>query len=82
MRVEIQILDNGDIYINGEKRMFAVDFDPHNPRANVETSNVKWLVGWAKIGLMSHGYDVPHFHIRPIESYGSNLQPMVGDKGP
>lgn len=80
MRVEINRIA-GDIYINGEKKIFAVDFDAKNPKKNAEEYNVDWLIGWAKVGLLSMGHTVPHFEIKGIQEFG-NTQPMVGDKGP
>jgi hypothetical protein len=66
MRVEISRI-SGDIYINGQKRVFAVDF---KAAAGVpEFSQVDWLLGWAKIGLMSHGYTVPHFEITSTKEF-------------
>lgn len=56
-RVEILRI-NGDIYINGEKKVFAADF---NRSSTVEYDEVDWILGWAKIGLMSKGHTVPHF---------------------
>ncbi len=66
MRVEISRI-NGDVYINGQKRVFAVDF---KAAAGVpEFSQVGWLLGWAKIGLMSHGHIVPHFEITSTKEF-------------
>ena len=63
MRVEIHRIA-GDVYINGAKVIFAVDF--RTDASYAEFSNTDWLIGWAKIGLMSHGHDVPHSEIRSI----------------
>lgn len=56
-RVEILRIA-GDIYINGEKKIFAVDF---NRSTEVQYDEVDWLLGWAKIGLTSKGHTVPYF---------------------
>lgn len=66
MRVEFSRIA-GDIYVNGQKLIFAVDFTKQVEHA--EFSNVDWLMGWAKIGLMSRGHTVPHFEMRSVESY-------------
>lgn len=56
-RVEIQRI-GGDIFINGAREIFAVDA---GQTTNVTHDNVDWLIGWAKIGLMSKGHIVPYF---------------------
>lgn len=56
----------GDIYVNGQKVAFAVDF---KKQAGAEYQNVDWLIGWAKIGLMSKGYSVPHFEVMDHKSF-------------
>lgn len=54
MQVELHRI-GGDIYLNGVKIIFAVDFDnpPVNPPRSVQ---VDWLIGWAKVGLASQGH--------------------------
>lgn len=59
VRVDVARI-GGDIYVNGVKRVFAVDFS-NPPTANPQFVTVDWLLGWAKIGLMSKGHTVPHF---------------------
>lgn len=66
-RVEIQRIA-GDIYINGVKKCFAVDFN-NPPTLQPTFDQVDWLLGWAKIGLMSHGHEVPHFEVRTLEEF-------------
>jgi len=56
-RVDIQRI-NGDVYINGIKKIFAVDAGQN---ANPTFDEVDWLIGWVKIGLASKGHTVPHF---------------------
>lgn len=58
----------GDIYINGVKKAFAVDFS-NPPSANPEFENIDWLIGWAKMGLMSKGHTVPHFEQKRTEDF-------------
>lgn len=72
MRVEISRI-NGDIYVNGQKIVFAVDF---KSGVDVEFANVDWLIGWAKIGMLSKGHDVPHFEIRTIKSHEASALPV------
>lgn len=67
LRIEIHNI-NGDIYINGEKKIFTVDFN-NPPKINPTQENVDWLIGWAKIGLLSHGHDVPHFEMKPHDEF-------------
>jgi len=68
MRVEIHRI-GGDVYINGQKKIFAVDFDPANPTKNSAEKQVDWLIAWAKVGLMSRGYDVPHFETKDLKAF-------------
>lgn len=56
-RVEILRI-NGDVYINGIKEIFAVDF---SKTSEPQYDNLDWLIGWAKVGLISKGHTVPHF---------------------
>lgn len=79
MRVEILRI-NGDIYINGQKSVFAVDFN-NPPTSDAEYHKVGWLLGWAKIGLMSLGHEVPHFESKTIQEFEANLHPMLNEKG-
>ena len=72
-RTEISRI-SGDIYINGVKKIFAVDFN-NPPSAEPEFEDVDWLIGWAKIGLMSRGHKVPHFEHRTIEDFESKAAP-------
>lgn len=58
-RIEIARI-GGDIYINGAKKAFAVDFS-NPPTANPQFETVEWLIKWAKIGLISRGHTVPHY---------------------
>ena len=78
MYVEIQRIA-GDIYIRGEKKVFAVDFQPKTPSVHGEFASVDWLIGWAKIGLLSKGHTVPHFEMKHTSDFG-NTEPMVGEK--
>lgn len=80
MRVELHRI-GADIYINGRKVVFALDFNAINPTLHPEFCNVDWLIAWAKVGLLSRGHNVPHFEIKDLSQFG-NLQPMVGEKGP
>lgn len=66
-RVEMCRID-GDIYVNGVKIAFAVDFN-NPPTAKPQFQNVDWLLGWAKIGLMSKGHTVPHFPARATAEF-------------
>lgn len=66
-RVEISRI-GGDIHINGEKKAFAVDFN-NPPTATPQFENVDWLIGWAKIGLMSKGHIVPHFPAKSMAEF-------------
>lgn len=68
MRVEIHRI-GGDIYINGQKKAFAVDFNTTDPTQQATGLNVDWLIGWAKIGLLSHGHDIPVSHIATIADF-------------
>lgn len=56
----------GDIYLAGQKVVFAVDF---GKSVEPEYAHVDWLLGWAKIGLMSKGYTVPYFPSADIKSF-------------
>ncbi len=71
-RIEISRI-SGDIYINGTKRIFAADFN-NPPSAEPEYKQVDWLIGWAKIGLMSRGHDVPHFEARSTDEFDAEAQ--------
>lgn len=64
MRVEISRI-NGDIYINGTKAIFACDFN-NPPTAEPQYNVVDWLLGWAKLGMLSRGNNVTHFEIKEI----------------
>ena len=76
-RVEIHRI-NGDIYINGTKEVFAVDF---NKDSEVRYDNVDWLLGWAKVGLASKGHTVPHFPAgRKNDTYGPTGTASVQEK--
>lgn len=78
MYVDLQRI-GGDIYVNGRKLVFAVDFDPAAPTSNGSFGNVDWLLGWAKIGLLMSGHEVPYFELKKLHVFG-NTQPMVGEK--
>lgn len=68
-RVEILRIE-GDVYINGKRSVFMVDA---GDRVKPTFEDVDWLLGWAKIGLMSKGHTVPHFPAgRKGDLYGSN----------
>lgn len=69
-RVEIARI-GGDIYINGVKKAFAVDFT-NPPSASPQFDEVDWLLGWAAIGLMSKGYTVPHFPNKTVAEFESD----------
>lgn len=71
MYVEINRIA-GDIYIGGAKKIFAVDFKSKDPSVHSDFTNVDWLIGWAKIGLMSRGHTVPHFEIESIKMFENN----------
>lgn len=70
-RIEIHRIA-GDIYLNGRMEIFAVD---KGKSADVSYINVDWLIGWAKIGLMSEGYEVPHFSTGDVQ----DMQPQRRD---
>lgn len=57
-RVEIHRI-GGDIYVNNTKIVFAVDFDPSDPKAHTRGKNVDWLLDWVRIGMLSRGHIVP-----------------------
>lgn len=59
---------NGDIYVNGQKIAFGVDFK-NPPVKNPGYANVDWLLGWAKLGLLSRGHTIPHFQVREIHEF-------------
>ena len=69
-RVEI-LRVSGDVYINGVKKIFAVDFD-NPPTANPQYHSVDWLLGWAKIGLLSKGHIVPHFPHKTMAAFDAD----------
>lgn len=71
-RVEMHRIE-GDIYINGVKKIFAVDF---NKSSHPTYDDVDWLLGWAKIGLMSKRFDVPNF--QPTTSFKG--EPLTDSK--
>ena len=75
-RVEILRI-SGDIYINGVKKLFAVDFD-NPPTAVPQYETVEWLIGWAKIGLMSKGHVAPHFPNKEIAEFESSATETRG----
>jgi hypothetical protein len=75
MRVEISRIA-GDIYANGQKIVFAVDF---NRDVKEEFACVDWLIGWAKIGMLSRGHDVPHFEMRETKSFETGALPAPDD---
>ena len=56
----------GDIYVNGRKKIFAVDF---KKSADNSFENVDWLIAWAKLGLESAGHAVPHFESKTIKEF-------------
>lgn len=56
-RVEIQRI-GGDIYLNGSCLIFAVDAGNNS---NPTFDEVDWLIGWAKVGMMSKGHTVNYF---------------------
>lgn len=85
MRVEITHI-GGDIYVNGVKVAFAIDF-VNPPKPTPEFRNVEWLLGWAKIGLMSLGHEVPHFETRDTKSFDAvpveaAVVPQPGERVP
>lgn len=56
----------GDIYVDGRKKIFAVDFK----RSDVLSyENVDWLIRWAKYGLEAAGHTVPHFESRATAEF-------------
>lgn len=75
MRVEIARI-GGDIYVNGVKQIFAVDF-ANPPTAQPQFGNVDWLIGWASIGLLSRGHVVPHYPRRTILEHEADITPAV-----
>jgi len=58
----------GDVYLNGRKMIFAVDFD-NPPKLTPGHTNVDWLIGWAKIGMIKSGYNVAHFEQRDTKDF-------------
>lgn len=67
MYIELQRI-HGDIYVNGQKIAFGVDFK-NPPVKNPGYANVDWLLGWAKLGMLSQGHTIPHFQIREIHEF-------------
>ena len=56
----------GDIYVDGRKKIFAVDFK----RSDVLVyENVDWLIRWAKYGLEAAGHTVPRFESRATAEF-------------
>lgn len=75
MRVEISRIA-GDIYVNNQKQMFAVDFN-NPPTDKPQFANIDWLIGWAKIGLISRGHVSPHFETKGIAEFETAITPAV-----
>jgi hypothetical protein len=75
MRVEINRIA-GDVYINGQKIIFGIDFN-NPPTAEAQYSNLEWLIGWAKIGLISRGHVVPHFQPKELSAFVAEITPAV-----
>jgi hypothetical protein len=56
----------GDIYVDGRKKIFAVDFK----RSDVLSyENVDWLIRWAKFGLEAAGHIIPHFESKTTAEF-------------
>lgn len=66
-RVELLRIGD-DIFLNGRKILFVVDYN-NPPLANPGHSHTDWLIGWAKIGMIKSGYNVPHFHAKHIAEF-------------
>lgn len=75
MRVEIHRI-GGDVYVNHDKVAFAVDFT-NPPTEKPQHVNIDWLLGWARIGLISRGHDVPHFEVKPLAAFETPITPRV-----
>jgi hypothetical protein len=67
MRAELLRI-GGDVYLNGEKIIFAVDFT-NPPTPQPVFNQVDWLIGWAKRGMIAEGHDVSHFESRTIAQH-------------
>lgn len=65
---------SGDIYVRGKKIIFAVDF---KMGTDSTFEHVDWLIGWAKIGLMSCGHTVPESAACSISAFAELAEASV-----